>query len=182
MWGAIRCILERKRHGYGVLTFQPGSGQWSGDTCVMWRCGNGSIGEHPWSAKWPSRTESKGPPSQRTQCSQDSGPRLPGGIRESPECYPSWPETHERSSLAHCEPVMLVTAPNVEQPQVQDTAPKLQDVVAASRQNLSDAESWELEELLSTETSFAMKSDDYGWANSVPSYTYGKDSTDSLTP
>jgi hypothetical protein len=63
--------------------------------------------------------------------------------------------------LAHCEPVMLVTPPNVEQPQVQNIALKLQDVMAPARQNVSDAESQELE-LLLTEYGdiFDMKSDD----------------------
>jgi hypothetical protein len=35
---------------------------------------------------------------------------------------------------------MLVTPPNVEQPQVQHPTPKLQDVIAAARPNLSNAE------------------------------------------
>jgi hypothetical protein len=42
---------------------------------------------------------------------------------------------------AHCEPVTMVTSPDVEQPHVQDTTPKLQGVIAAARQNMSDAES-----------------------------------------
>jgi hypothetical protein len=40
-----------------------------------------------------------------------------------------------------------VTPTDVEQPQVQDTALKLQDVIVAAKPNLRDAESRELEEL-----------------------------------
>jgi hypothetical protein len=36
---------------------------------------------------------------------------------------------------------MLVTPPDVEQPHVWDTTPKLQDMIAAAKPNLSDAES-----------------------------------------
>jgi hypothetical protein len=43
---------------------------------------------------------------------------------------------------------MLVTPPNMEQPQVKDITLKSQDVTAAASSNLSDAESQELEELL----------------------------------
>jgi hypothetical protein len=64
--------------------------------------------------------------------------------REGPECYLSRSEAHERIPLAHCEPVALVTPPDVEQPQVQNTAPKLQDVIAAAKPNRIDAESREL--------------------------------------
>jgi hypothetical protein len=42
------------------------------------------------------------------------------------------------SPLAHCEQVTLVTSLDVEQPQVRDTTPKLQDVIAAAKPNLSD--------------------------------------------
>jgi hypothetical protein len=45
------------------------------------------------------------------------------------------------SLLAHCNPVTLVTPPNFEQPQIQDATPELQEVIAAARQNLGDAES-----------------------------------------
>jgi hypothetical protein len=44
----------------------------------------------------------------------------------------------KRSPLAHCKSVTLVTPPNVEQPQVQDTTPKLQDVITAATPNLSE--------------------------------------------
>jgi hypothetical protein len=60
------------------------------------------------------------------------------------------------SPMVHCEPGMLVTPPTVEQSHVRDTTPKLQDVVAAARQNLNDTESQEFEEVVeyrSTETS-----------------------------
>jgi hypothetical protein len=50
--------------------------------------------------------------------------------------------------LEHFEPVTLVTPPGVEQPQAQNTTPKLQDVIAAVRPNPSAAECRELEELL----------------------------------
>jgi hypothetical protein len=67
------------------------------------------------------------------------------------------------SVLAHYEPVTLVTPPNVERKWVQDTAPKLQDVMVAARSNLSNAESRKMEELLSKYRDiFVTKSDDYG--------------------
>jgi hypothetical protein len=51
----------------------------------------------------------------------------------------------------------------VEQPQVQDTIPKLQDVIAAERLYLTEAESRELEELLTKcRDIFAMKNEDFG--------------------
>jgi hypothetical protein len=51
----------------------------------------------------------------------------------------------------------------VEQQQVQDITLKFEDVIAAARLNLSDAESRELEELLTEYRHiFAMKSDNYG--------------------
>jgi hypothetical protein len=66
------------------------------------------------------------------------------------------------SPLAHCEPVTLVAPPDIEQPHVQDTTPKLQDVITAARPNLNDTEPQELEELLTEYGDiFAMKSDDY---------------------
>jgi hypothetical protein len=55
---------------------------------------------------------------------------------------------------------MLVNPPNVEQPQVQDTTPKLKDMIAVAKSKLSDAESRDLEELLTEYGDiFAMKSD-----------------------
>jgi hypothetical protein len=48
------------------------------------------------------------------------------------------------SHLTHSEPVTLVALPDVEQPEVQDIAPKLQTVIPSSRPNLSGAEPLEL--------------------------------------
>jgi hypothetical protein len=63
---------------------------------------------------------------------------------------------------------MLVVPPNVEQPQVQETILKIQGVIAAAGPNLSDAESRELEELLTEYGDIsAMKTDDYGQTNGV---------------
>jgi hypothetical protein len=45
------------------------------------------------------------------------------------------------SPLPQCKSVTLVTPPNVEQPYVRDTSPKLQNMIAAARPKLSDAES-----------------------------------------
>jgi hypothetical protein len=39
------CVLQRKRYHYKAPAFQPGSGQWSGDTCTMRGSGDGSIGK-----------------------------------------------------------------------------------------------------------------------------------------
>jgi hypothetical protein len=147
----------------GTPAFQPGSGQRSGDTCTMWGSHHGSIGEPPRSEKWPGRTGSGGPQTRRILHSEDPAPRTPGCIREGSECYPSRPWTHEIFPLAHFEPVTLVTTPDVEQPKVLDSTPKLLDVIATAKHNLSDAESWELEELLTEYGDiFDMDSDDYG--------------------
>jgi hypothetical protein len=54
------------------------------------------------------------------------------------------------STLAHCRQVTLVTPTDVEQPQVQDTALKLQDVIVAAKPNLLDAESQELDRQYTT--------------------------------
>jgi hypothetical protein len=61
-----------------------------------------------------------------------------------------------------------VSPADVEQPQVQDSTPKFEDVITAAGPNLSDAESRELEDFV-TEYGviFAMKSDDYRWADRV---------------
>jgi hypothetical protein len=70
--------------------------------------------------------------------------------------------------LANCEPVTLVAPPDVQQPQVQETTPKFRDAIAAARPNLSDAESRDLEELLTEYGDiFAIDSDDYGWTDKV---------------
>jgi hypothetical protein len=57
---------------------------------------------------------------------------------------------------------MLVNLTDLEQPQVRNTISKLHDVRAAVRQNLSDAESQELKELLNEyRYIFFIKVDDY---------------------
>jgi hypothetical protein len=73
------------------------------------------------------------------------------------------------SPLTHYdEPVTLVAPTKVEHPQVQGITPKCEDVIAAARPNLSDAESRELEDLLTKYRHiFAMKSDDYRQTNRV---------------
>jgi hypothetical protein len=66
-----------------------------------------------------------------------------------------------------------VISPDVEQPQAQDTTPKLQDVIAAVRPNLSVTEFGELEELPTKYGDiFAMKSDNYGWTNRIYHHIY----------
>jgi hypothetical protein len=96
--------------------------------------------------------------------SQDPGPRRSGGTHEDPKCYPSRPLAHERIPLSHFDPYTLLTP----QPQVRDTAPKTQEVIVATRPNLSDVESRELEELL-TECGdiCAMDSNDCGQTDRV---------------
>jgi hypothetical protein len=47
----------------------------------------------------------------------------------------------KKGSLEHCEPVMLVAPPYVEQSQVQDPTPELEDMITGAKLNLSDAES-----------------------------------------
>jgi hypothetical protein len=42
-----------------------------------------------------------------------------------------------KESPGHCEPVTLVTPPDVENPHVRDTTAKLEDVIIAPRANLS---------------------------------------------
>jgi hypothetical protein len=87
------------------------------------------------------------------------------------------------SPLAHCEPVTLVTPPDVEEAQVRNTIPKLQNVIEAAKANLSDAEVRELEGLLTEYGNiFAMDSDDYGRTDRVCHRRYGRGLTDSPTP
>jgi hypothetical protein len=74
----------------------------------------------PRRGKWLGRIESGGPRPLRILHSKDPFPRPPGGTCEGPECCLSIPETQERIPLAHCEPVTLVTPPDVELPQVRD--------------------------------------------------------------
>jgi hypothetical protein len=73
------------------------------------------------------------------------------------------------SRIVHCEPVTMVAPPNVEQPQVQDSALKFQDMIARARPNVSDDESRGFEEFLTGYGDiFAMKSDDYGRTRERP--------------
>jgi hypothetical protein len=60
---------------------------------------------------------------------------LPIGIKSSRE-HP----------LTNCEPVTLVTPPDVGQPQAQDSSSKLEDVTAAAKPHLTNGEFRELEE------------------------------------
>jgi hypothetical protein len=48
----------------------------------------------------------------------------------------------------HCEPEALVTSLDADAPRAQKTAPQLQDMIAAARENLIDEEIRELEELM----------------------------------
>jgi hypothetical protein len=50
--------------------------------------------------------------------------------------------------VARCEPVALVTQPDVAVPQDQYTSPNLQDMIMAARPNLEDKEIQDLEELI----------------------------------
>jgi hypothetical protein len=109
---------------------------------------------------------------------QHPGPRLPRGTCEGPECY-QLQEAHEKIPLAHGEPVMLVATPNVEQPQIQDTTLKLNNMTATARTNLSDTESWELEELL-TNLCYEQRWLWLEW-QSVQTYTYGRGLIESPT-
>jgi hypothetical protein len=81
---------------------------------------------------------------------------------EGPECCRDWKLT-KGSPMAHCEPVILMTPPAVEQPHVWDITLKLQDVIAVGKPNLSDTESRELEEILMEYGDiFDMDNDKYG--------------------
>jgi hypothetical protein len=67
-----------------------------------------------------------------------------------------------KDPLAHCEPVTLLNPLDVAQRQVQDTTPKIPDVIAGARPNLSAAEFRELEVFLTEYGDIlAMKSDDH---------------------
>jgi hypothetical protein len=91
--------------------------------------GDGSIGQPSRREKWPQRTES-GDPRSRI---------LPVATRSS-----------RNNPLVNSEPVTLVVPPDVDQPQVQDIDLTFQDVTATTGPYLSDAESQELEELLTS--------------------------------
>jgi hypothetical protein len=87
-------------------------------TCTVRGTGGGSIGEPPWSGKWPRRTQFGGPFAWRTLHSQDSGPGPPGGTRGVLNATRYDQKLTSGSPQAHSEPVTLVTPRNVEQPQV----------------------------------------------------------------
>jgi hypothetical protein len=66
------------------------------------------------------------------------------------------------SPLAHCEPVTLVTSPDVEQSRASDTKPKLLGVTTAARPHLNTTEFQELQELVAEYPDiFARDSEDY---------------------
>jgi hypothetical protein len=75
------------------------------------------------------------------------------------------------SHLAHCDTVTLVTQLDAAEPQTQETAAlckQLWDVIATFRTNSSNAETQELEELITKDKDgFVMKSIDYGQTNKV---------------
>jgi hypothetical protein len=72
------------------------------------------------------------------------------------------------SPLAQCEPVTLVTTPDLEQPQARDLSSKLQDITEAARPHLSNGEFQDLEELLvEYKGIFAVDSEDHGRTNKV---------------
>jgi hypothetical protein len=72
------------------------------------------------------------------------------------------------SPLARCEPVMLVTPPDVGQPQAQDSSSKLEDVIEAAKPHLTNGEFRELEELLTEyEDIFVGDNEDYVRTNKV---------------
>jgi hypothetical protein len=72
------------------------------------------------------------------------------------------------SPLTHCEPVTLVTPPNVGQHQAQDLSSKLEDVITAAKPHLTNGEFQELNELLTEyEDIFAGDDEGYGRTNKV---------------
>jgi hypothetical protein len=72
------------------------------------------------------------------------------------------------SPLAQCEPVTLVTTPDLDQPQAQEFSSKLQDITEAKKPNLSDGEFQELKKVLAEyDDIFAVGREDHGWTNKV---------------
>ncbi|XP_023723638.1 uncharacterized protein LOC111873286 [Cryptotermes secundus] len=72
------------------------------------------------------------------------------------------------SPLAHCEPVTLVTLPDVGQHQAQDLSSKLEDVIIMARSHLTNEEFQELKELLAEYADiFAGDNKDYGRTSKV---------------
>jgi hypothetical protein len=67
------------------------------------------------------------------------------------------------SPLAHCEPVTLVTLPDMGEPHARDSSTKLQDITETVRPHLSKEEFKDLEELLTEyKDIFAVDSEDHG--------------------
>jgi hypothetical protein len=60
---------------------------------------------------------------------------------------------------------MLVTPPDLGQPQAQDSSSKLEDVIAAAKPHLTNGEFQELEELTEYENIFSGDNKDYGRTN-----------------
>lgn len=72
------------------------------------------------------------------------------------------------SPLVHCEPVTIVTSPNVGQPQARDLSSKLEEVIAAARPHLNNGEFQELKELMAKYADiFAGDNKGYGRTNKV---------------
>ncbi|XP_023716570.1 uncharacterized protein LOC111869344 [Cryptotermes secundus] len=72
------------------------------------------------------------------------------------------------SPLAHCEPVTLVTFPDVGQPTAPGRKPKLADVTTATKPHLNAMEFQELEELVAEYADiFAQDNEDFGRTNKV---------------
>jgi predicted ArsR family transcriptional regulator len=70
--------------------------------------------------------------------------------------------------MAHCEPVTLVTPPDVGQHQTKDLSSKLDDVITSAKTHLTNGEFQELKELLTEyEDIFARDDEDYGRTNKV---------------
>jgi hypothetical protein len=70
---------------------------------------------------------------------------------------------------------MLVTPPDVEQPHVRVTTPKLKEVTVAARPNLRDAESRDLDELLTVYGDFvAMNNNEGRTERMYHPYKYGR--------
>jgi hypothetical protein len=71
------------------------------------------------------------------------------------------------SSLAQCEPVPLVSVPDVAQPQAQDPSSNLEEVMTESKPHLTNWEFQELEELLT-------EYEDISYGNNLDSGTTNK--------
>jgi hypothetical protein len=72
------------------------------------------------------------------------------------------------SSLGKCEPVTLVTTPDLDQPKAKESRSKLQDITEAAKPNLSDEEFQKLEKLIAEyDDIFAVDSEDHGRTNKV---------------